>query len=64
MVKLIHTSRQRAMRSVNTELIDLYWLIGEYLHHKIEADGWANGTVVQLAGYIAQREPGMRGFSP
>ena len=52
------------MRAVNTELIDLYWLIGEYLHHKIEADGWANGTVVQLAGYIAQREPGMRGFSP
>lgn len=63
-VKLIHTSRQRAMRAVNIKLIDLYWLIGEYLHHKIEADGWAKGTVVQLAGYIAQREPGLRGFSP
>ena len=63
-VKLIHASRQRAMRAVNTELIDLYWLIGEYLHHKIEADGWAKGTVVQLSGYIAQREPGLRGFSP
>lgn len=63
-VKLIHASRQQAMRAVNTELIDLYWRIGEYLHHKIEADGWAKGTVVQLAGYIAQREPGVRGFSP
>lgn len=63
-VKLIHTSRQQALRAVNTELIDLYWRIGEYLHHKIEADGWAKGTVVQLAGYIAQREPGLRGFSP
>ena len=63
-VKLIHASRQRAVRAVNTELIDLYWLIGEYLHHKIEADGWAKGTVVQLAAYIAQREPGLRGFSP
>ena len=63
-VKLIHTSRQQALRAVNTELMDLYWRIGEYLHHKIEADGWAKGTVVQLAGYIAQREPGLRGFSP
>ena len=63
-VSLIHASRQQAMRAVNTELIDLYWRIGEYLHHKIEADGWARGTVVQLAGYIAQREPGLRGFSP
>ena len=63
-VKLIHASRQQAMRAVNSALIDLYWRIGEYLHHKIEADGWAKGTVVQLATYIAQREPGVRGFSP
>ena len=63
-VTLIHTSRQQALRAVNTALIDLYWRIGEYLHHKIEADGWAKGTVVHLAAYIAQREPGVRGFSP
>lgn len=49
---------------MNTELIDLYWRIGDYLHQKIESDGWAKGTVVQLAAYIAQREPGLRGFSP
>jgi predicted nuclease of restriction endonuclease-like (RecB) superfamily len=63
-VRLIHASRRRAEQSVNTELIDLYWRIGEYLHHKIESDGWARGTVVQLAAYIAKLEPGIRGFSP
>ena len=63
-VELIRAARQRAVRAVNTELIDLYWRIGDYLHHKIESDGWAKGTVVQLAAYIAQREPGLRGFSP
>ena len=52
-VTLIHTSRQQALQAVNTELIDLYWRIGQYLHHKIESDGWAKGTVVQLAAYIA-----------
>ncbi|MFN0151146.1 MAG: YhcG family protein [bacterium] len=63
-VLLIQASRQRVVQAVNSELIDLYWRIGEYLHHKIEADGWAKGTVVRLAGYIARREPGLRGFSP
>ena len=63
-VELIRTARQRAARVVNTELIELYWRIGDYLHRKIESDGWAKGTVVELAAYIAQREPGMRGFSP
>jgi len=63
-VELIRAARQRAVRAVNTELIELYWRIGDYLHHKIESDGWAKGTVVQLAAYIAQREPGLRGFSP
>jgi len=63
-VELIRAARQQAARTVNTELIELYWRIGDYLHRKIESDGWAKGTVVQLAAYIAQREPGLRGFSP
>ena len=62
-VGLIQAARQRSAQAVNTELIGLYWRIGQFLHHKIEADGWAQGTVVQLATYIAQREPGLRGFS-
>lgn len=63
-VNLIRAARQRVAQLVNAEITDLYWQIGRYLHDKIEADGWAKGTVVQLAAYIAQREPGRRGFSP
>ena len=62
-VQLIQAARQRAVQAVNTDLITLYWHIGELLHHRIEADGWAKGTVVQLAAYITRREPGLRGFS-
>ena len=62
-VGLIHAARQRTAQAVNTELIDLYWRIGQFLHLRIEADGWAQGTVVQLAAYVARREPGQRGFS-
>jgi predicted nuclease of restriction endonuclease-like (RecB) superfamily len=63
-VDLIRAARQRAAQAVNTELIELYWRIGEHLHRKIEADGWGKGTVVELAEHIARREPGLRGFSP
>jgi len=62
-VGLIRAARQQALRAVNTAVIDLYWAIGQHLHRKIESDGWAKSTVVQLAAYIAQREPGLRGFS-
>jgi len=62
-VDLIRTTRQRVAQAANAEVIDLYWRIGQYLHRRIQADGWAKGTVVQLAAYIAQREPGRRGFS-
>ena len=62
-VHLIQHARERTYQAVNTELIDLYWRIGQFLTEKIEADGWAKRTVVKLAAYIAQREPGLRGFS-
>ncbi len=62
-VRLTHASRQQAVRAVNTELIDLHGHMGEVQHHRIEADGWARGTVVQLAAHIARREPGLRGLS-
>ncbi|MDQ0014223.1 putative nuclease of restriction endonuclease-like (RecB) superfamily [Variovorax boronicumulans] len=62
-VKLIKGARQRIARVANAEVIELYWHIGQYLHQRIEADGWAKGTVEQLAAHIAQREPGRRGFS-
>lgn len=62
-VRLIQAARQRVARVANAEVIELYWRIGQYLHQRIEADGWAKGTVAQLATYIAQHEPGRRGFS-
>lgn len=62
-VSLINASRQRAMQAVNTALIDLYWQIGETISRRVAAAEWGDGTVNQLASYIALWEPGIRGFS-
>lgn len=63
-VNLIEQARQRAYQTINTQLIDLYWKVGEYISRKIEADGWGKGTVKELSVYIQHRQPGIRGFSP
>jgi predicted nuclease of restriction endonuclease-like (RecB) superfamily len=61
--KLISDSRARALLSVNTVLIDLYWNIGEIISRKISAAEWGDGVVAQLAGYIARTQPALRGFT-
>ena len=62
-VSLIQQARQRAFQAVNTELIDLYWQVGEYISRKIEATVWGEGVVEKLARYIAQKHPDIKGFT-
>ena len=63
-LNFIQQSRFHALQAVNTELIDLYWRIGEQLDRRIQEEDWGQSTVKQLAAWIQMREPGMRGFSP
>ena len=62
-IGLIAAARRRAFQAVNTELIDLYWRVGEYIHRRIGSDGWGKSTVLELADFIRRHEPGVRGFS-
>jgi predicted nuclease of restriction endonuclease-like (RecB) superfamily len=62
-VDLIAAARQRAVREVNTQLIDLYWQIGAFISGKIASAEWGEGVVDELARYIARSQPGLRGFT-
>lgn len=62
-LRLIDAARTRAVVAVNTTLIELYWNIGEYISRKIESAAWGEGVVEQLAAHIAQKHPGLRGFT-
>jgi len=62
-VQLIRSSRQQALETVNTVLIDLYWKVGEIISRKLESAEWGDGVVDQLASFIARTQPGQRGFS-
>jgi predicted nuclease of restriction endonuclease-like (RecB) superfamily len=62
-IKLIESARQKSFHAVNTALIDLYWQIGETISRKIKSSEWGDGVVDQLAIYIANTQPGLRGFT-
>ena len=62
-VQIITAARQRAYQAVNTQLIELYWQVGASISRKIEQAEWGDGVVTQLAAYLAQTLPGLRGFT-
>jgi predicted nuclease of restriction endonuclease-like (RecB) superfamily len=63
-VNLIKSSRYKALQAVNSELINLYWQIGEHIAKRVESEGWGKSVVKELADFIQTNEPHLKGFSP
>jgi predicted nuclease of restriction endonuclease-like (RecB) superfamily len=61
--QLIAAAKQRAVQSVNTTLIELYWQVGQTISRKIAQAEWGDGVVAQLAQHLAHTQPGLRGFT-
>ena len=62
-VQLIRQARNNAIKAVNTELINLYWEIGSHISQKVEASEWGKSVVKELAIFIQQTDPQLKGFS-
>jgi predicted nuclease of restriction endonuclease-like (RecB) superfamily len=59
----IQHSRQKVFAQINTALIDLYWQIGQIISHKVSTEAWGKGVVTELAAFIPQQDPELKGFS-
>lgn len=59
----IQQARQKVFAQVNTALIDLYWQVGKIISQQVQAQAWGKGVVAELANYIAQHAPDIKGFS-
>ncbi len=62
-IQLIKHSRTNAIKTVNAELINLYWNIGEFISKKLDLAEWGDSVVSELAKYIQQNEPDIKGCS-
>lgn len=63
-VQMITAARENAILTVNKELIELYWQIGQYISKKIDSSDWGKGVVNKLSEYIFEKKPDIKGFSP
>ena len=62
LIQLIQRARTRALSAVNSELINLYWQVGQYVSIRLEQATWGDATVVELAQYIQKHHPEIKGF--
>ncbi len=59
----VYQAQYKALKSVNKELIKLYWEIGESIIAKQEQYGWGKSIVENLAKDLQKEFPGVKGFS-
>lgn len=60
----IVSARIQAIRSVNKELIKLYWDIGKSIVERQKRFGWGKGVVEQLSRDLINEYANFEGFSP
>lgn len=59
----IRKAQYAALKSVNKQLVGLYWDIGRIIVERQAAEGWGKAIVQQLAGDLQREFPGVGGFS-
>ena len=62
-IGLIENARQNALKSVNAELIKLYWNVGEYLSNECKKSSWGDSFIDETAKYIMENCPEIKGFT-
>ncbi|MBI1882615.1 MAG: DUF1016 family protein [Chlamydiae bacterium] len=62
-VRMIREARYHAIKSVNAELVKLYWSIGEYISKKLLSAEWGDAVVDRLAAFIQTNHPEFKGFT-
>lgn len=59
----VRAAKQRAILSVNKELISVYWLIGKAIEEQQKIEGWGSKVIEQLSKDLSSEFPDMKGFS-
>jgi predicted nuclease of restriction endonuclease-like (RecB) superfamily len=59
----VRAARTKALRTVNTQLIELYWSIGQTILERQELEQWGSGVIGRLADDLRAEFPEMKGLS-
>ena len=61
-IQIIKTSREEALKQVNTQLIIMYMGIGKALADKSKEASYGDDYIKRLSAYIQEQFPGIKGF--
>lgn len=59
----IRLAQKEVYTYANASLIKLYYTIGAYVSDKVEKSNWGKSVVEELADYIKENEPTIKGFT-
>lgn len=59
----IQRSQARALRSVNNEVLSLYYAIGQYVSENSRHNMWGKGAIKSISQQLQKEIPGLTGFS-
>ena len=62
-IAIIENAHGRALKAVNTELIKMYWDVGEYLSGLCASSSFGDRVIDEMAAYITENNPGIKGFN-
>ncbi len=62
-ISIIEDAKGRALKSVNAELIRMYWEVGKYLSELCAESSFGDKIIDDVAAYIANNSPTIKGFN-
>ena len=62
-IEIIENAKNRALKAVNTELINMYWEVGKYLSDLCANSSFGDRVIDEVAKYISATAPSIKGFN-
>jgi len=62
-ITIIENAHACALKAVNTELIHMYWDVGEYLSGLCASSSYGDKVIDEMAVFIAENNPEIKGFN-
>lgn len=60
---VITMHRERALREVNEESLQMSWTVGRIVSNKLKSNEWGSKVVTQLSEYLRTKDPTLKGYS-
>lgn len=60
--QLIRRGQAKTLQAAYAGQLTVYWQVGAYVYHRLQTAAYGDNVVDQLATWLKQRDPGLKGF--